>query len=215
MRPLDRNGVLAAMQQSLQIPGAQIEIADISASRVPPGRIEFPLSRLGTPASSEQRAPVLWSGDVVYGDSHRLAIWARVGIAAPCRQLTAVESLKAGRPIEARQVRVTTATCFPVSARGVPPIGEAAGMVPLRPIAAGTELRPELLAPANDVNRGEVVRIEVRSGAARLTFTARALSAGRSGDTISVRNPDSNKIFQARVTGKGTALVEAGGPKGS
>jgi hypothetical protein len=45
-------------------------------------------------------------------------------------------------------------------------------------------------------------------------LTARALTGGRSGDTISVRNPESNKTFQARVTGKGTAIVEAGVPKG-
>jgi flagella basal body P-ring formation protein FlgA len=87
-------------------------------------------------------------------------------------------------------------------------------MSPIHSIAAGSELRLELLAPPNEINRGDAVHIEVRSGAARLVLTARALNGGRSGDTISVRNPDSNKTFQARVTGKGTAIVEAGIPKG-
>jgi flagella basal body P-ring formation protein FlgA len=210
MQPLDRSRVLEAMNSSLQIAAAQIEIADMITSRVPPGRIEFSLSRLGTPASPEQRAPVLWRGDVVYGEGHRFAIWARVGITAPCRKLIAVGNLKAGQPIEARQLRATTATCFPVSAKEAPPIEEAAGMVPLRAVPAGSELRPEFLVPPNDVNRGDAVRVEVRSGAARLAITGRALSGGRSGETISIRNPESNRIFQARVTGKGTALVEAG-----
>jgi flagella basal body P-ring formation protein FlgA len=213
--PLDRGGVLAAMRESLQIAGAQIEIVDMLSSRVPTGRIEFPLDRLAAPASNDQRAPVLWRGDVVYGDGHKFAIWAKVGIAAPCHKLIAVATLRAGKPIEANQLRETTATCFPLAGKESPPIADVAGMVPLRSILPGTELRPENLTPPNDVNRGDEVRIEVRSGAARLSFTARALSGGRSGETISVRNPDSNKIFQARVTGKGTALVDAGGPKGS
>ena len=39
-----------------------------------------------------------------------------------------------------------------------------------------------------DVNRGDMVEVEVRSGAAHLAFTGKAESAGRSGDTIVIRN---------------------------
>jgi flagella basal body P-ring formation protein FlgA len=215
VQPLDRVRAIAAMQESLQIPGARIEIADMISDRVPAGLIDFPLSRLGKPSASGPSAPVLWRGDVVYGDSHRYAIWARVEITAPCRRLIAAENLRIGLPIEARQLRVTTATCFPVSAKEIPPIEEVAGLAPLRSIASGSELRPEFLAPPNDVNRGEAVRIEVRSGSARLALTARALTGGRIGEQISVLNPESNKSFLARVTGKGQAIVEAGTPKGS
>ena len=214
LQPLDRARAIAAIEESLQIPGAKIEIADMISDRVPAGRIEFPLSRLGTPSPAGPSAPVLWRGDVVYGDSHRFPIWVRVGITVPCRRLVAVESLKAGQPIQARQVRDTTGACFPLSGKEIPAVEEVAGMVPLRSVTAGSELRPEFLTPANEVNRGDAVHIEVRSGAARLALTARALTGGRSGDTISVRNPESNRTFQARVTGKGTAIVEAGIPKG-
>jgi flagella basal body P-ring formation protein FlgA len=212
--PLDRARVIAAMQESLEIPDAKIAIADIASDRVPAGRLEFPLGSLGTPSPAGPRVPVLWRGDVVYGDSHRFAIWARVEIAAPCRRLVAAESLKAGRPIEPRQIRATNGTCFPVGAKEAPAIADLAGMTALRSVAAGSELRLDMLAPPNDVNRGDTVHIEVRSGAARVALTARALTGGRSGETISVRNPDSNKTFQARITGKGTALVDAGVPKG-
>ncbi|MEI9971406.1 MAG: flagellar basal body P-ring formation chaperone FlgA [Ignavibacteriota bacterium] len=132
----------------------------------------------------------------------------------PCRKLFAGETLKAGRPIEARQVRTTVAACFPVAAKQFLAADQIAGMTPLRTIAAGSELRLDLLAPANDVNRGDAVEVEVHSGAARLALTARALTGGRSGETISVRNPESNKTFQARVSGKGKAIVEADTPKG-
>jgi flagella basal body P-ring formation protein FlgA len=213
MQPLDRARAVTAMQESLQIPGAKIEITDTIADRVPVGRLEFALGNLGTPSAAGPREPVLWRGDVVYGESHRFAIWARVQISAPCRKLLAAENLKAGQPIEMRQVHATMATCFPLGAKEIP-IAEIAGMTPIHSIAARTELRPDLLAPPNDVNRGDAVHVEVRSGAARVALTARAITAGRSGDTISVRNPESNKTFQARITGKGTAVVEAGIPKG-
>ena len=213
-QPLDRTAAIAAMRESLSVPGARIEVKEASSDRIPAGQIEFPLSGLGTPSPTGPSAPVLWRGDVVYGDSHRFAIWARVEIAAPCRRLTAGESLKAGRPLEARQIRVTTATCFPIAGKELPTAAQLTGMSPIHSIAAGSELRLELLAPPNEINRGDAVHIEVRSGAVRLVLTARALNGGRSGDTISVRNPDSNKTFQARVTGKGTAIVEADIPKG-
>jgi flagella basal body P-ring formation protein FlgA len=213
-QPLDRARAIAAMQEALQIPGAKIEITDAISDRVPAGRLEFPLSNLRTPSPTGPSAPVLWRGDAVYGESHRFAIWARVQIAAPCRRLVAAESLKAGRPIEPRQIRATTATCFPVGVKEPPPAEQIAGLTPLRAIAAGSELRIDLLVPPNDINRGDTVRVEVRSGNTRLALTARAITGGRSGETISVRNPESNKTFQARITGKGTALVEAGIPKG-
>lgn len=214
MQPLDRALVIAAMQKSLAIPDTRIAIADMLTDRVPPGRIDFPLARLGKPSPSGPAAPILWSGDVVYGDNHRFPIWARVEISASCRSIVAAESLKAGRPIEPQQLRETTAPCFPISARKLPAISEMAGLLPLRPIPAGGEVRPEMLTPPNDVERGDDVHIEVHSGGARLSFTARAVTAGRAGDLISLRNPDSNKTFQARVTGKDTAAVDVSSPKG-
>ena len=213
-QPLDRARAIAAMRESLAVAGAKIEIKDAISDRVPKGAIEFPIAGLGTPSPTGPSTPVMWRGDVVYGDSHRFAIWARVELASPCQKLTAAESLKAGRPIDARQIRVTTGTCFPVAGKELPSLAQLTGMSPIHSISAGTELRPELLAPPNEINRGDAVHIEVRSGAARVVLTARALNGGRSGDTISVRNPESNKTFQARVTGKGTAIVEAGIPKG-
>ena len=213
LQPLDRGRAIAAMQDSLQIPGVRIEIADMISDRVPQGRIEFPLSGLGTPSPVGPSEPVLWRGDVVYGDGHRFPIWARAAVSAPCHKVVAVESLKAGQPIEARQVRATSGSCFPVGSREIS-MEQVAGMIPIHSIAAKTELRPDLVAVPNDVNRGDAIEVEVRSGNARVALTARALTGGRSGDTISVCNPENNRTFQARISGKGMAVVEAGLPKG-
>jgi len=214
MAPLVPARLIEAMRASLQAPGAEIRIAESSPEPVPPGRLDFPRDHLAIP-SPGQRSPVLWRGDVVYGDTRRFAIWVRVDIAVPCDRLTAAENLASGQPIKPAQLRAVASTCFPAPGGTVLSLDSATGMVPSRWIAAGTEVRPESLAAANDVNRGDMVEIEVLSGAARLAFTGQAVSSGRIGDTIAVRNPDSKKIFQARISGKNKAIVQASGPKGS
>ncbi|MEI9971407.1 MAG: hypothetical protein WDO73_04730 [Ignavibacteriota bacterium] len=62
LQPFDRARALAAMQESLQIPGVQIEIGQASADRVPDGRMEFPLASLGTPSptGAEHARAVAW-----------------------------------------------------------------------------------------------------------------------------------------------------------
>jgi len=207
MEPLDRQRVLDAMRTALQIPDAHIELAETSLYPVPVGRIEFGLARLGRPASPDQRAPVLWRGDVVYGENHRFEIWARVRILAHRSRVKAAEELKPGRPIERWQLRVEMDEGFPLVQQPAPTMEQFVGMVPLRPIAAGAALLPTLVSPRNDVNRGDLVEIEVRSGAARLVLTARAESGGRDGETIMVRNLGSNRVFAAQVAGKDKAIV--------
>lgn len=214
MQALDRDRVLEAMQDALQNPDAVIDIVELSSARVPGGRIDFPRARMGMPPAADARTPVMWRGDVVYGGNRKFAIWAKVRLAAPCEKLVASESLKLGEVIQPGQVRLVTASCFPAAGKTAPTVEEAVGMVPVRAIAASGEVRREFLSIANDVNRGDMVEIEVRSGNARLAFTGQALSAGRSGETITVRNLDSKKNFQARISGKGKAVVEASGPSG-
>jgi flagella basal body P-ring formation protein FlgA len=63
------------------------------------------------------------------------------------------------------------------------------------------------LARPNDVNRGDLVDVEVRFGAAHLALTGRAESGGHVGDTVTVRNPDSSKLFQALVASAGKVIV--------
>jgi flagella basal body P-ring formation protein FlgA len=84
---------------------------------------------------------------------------------------------------------------------------QVVGMTPLRPIAAGSVVRPEIISRPNDVSRGDLIEIEVLSGAARVVLTARAESGGRNGETIAVRNLESNRVFSAQVAGKGRAVV--------
>jgi flagella basal body P-ring formation protein FlgA len=208
MEPLTRDRVLRAMRESLPEAEARIEIAETSLYPVPRGRLEFPREMLGRPASAAQKDPVLWRGEVIYGGDHRFAVWARALVKTPCQRLIAVEALKPGQPIRPQQARVEQGECFPAPEKSGPTPPSLLGLVSTRAIAAGSEIRPEFVVPPNDVDRGDAVHVEVRSGGARLAFTAQAESGGRNGDLIAVRNPSSNKVFRARVEGKDKVLVQ-------
>ena len=59
-----------------------------------------------------------------------------------------------------------------------------------------------------DVDRGEIVTVEVQSGGAVLRIDAEAQASGRQGQSITLRNSTSGKIFRAKITGKGRVLLE-------
>lgn len=212
MAPLDRKQVMDAMRAALQMPDVRIELAELSTNLVPPGRLEFTYQHLGTPASSDQQVPVLWRGDVIYGANRRYAIWARVWLRARCAKVLALSNLRQGHAIEARQLRVDSTDCFPNPSKTTNP-DQFVGTMPLRNIAAGAELRSDMVTQPNDINRGDMVEIEVWSGGARLAFSARAESSGHMGEAVMVRNPDSKTVFRARVSGKDRAVVQAAQPK--
>jgi flagella basal body P-ring formation protein FlgA len=207
MEALAPSKVLEAMRASLGMPDAKIEITEMALVPVPKGRLDFPRGRLVAPPEAEPRVPVLWRGDVIYGDDHRFPVWARVRITAMCTRVIAAEALRAGQKVAQAQLRTESAICFPGESKLVSRLEQAVGRVPLRPIAAGNPLRVDWLVKPNDIDRGELVEVLVRCGAARLVFTGKAVSAGHTGDLIAIRNPSSNKVFQARVEGKGKAVI--------
>ena len=97
-------------------------------------------------ASGVIRFNELWRGEVVAGN-RRFLIWARTKITAPVSRIVAVENLKPGVPIQAQQVATESIDGFPALVKtGLPTIGTVAGMMPLRSIAAGSEIRSENLA---------------------------------------------------------------------
>jgi hypothetical protein len=59
----------------------------------------------------------------------------------------------------------------------------------------------------NDINRGDTVKVEVRSGAAVLELEAQAETSGVAGQTVSLLNPSSKRRFQGRIQGPGRAVA--------
>ena len=211
---LNRDQIADALRKTLNVPEARIELLETSTGPVPPGVMEFKLEHLGVPASPDQSTPVMWRGEILYAGNRRFPIWAKVRITAPRARFIALEALRSGVPVKADQVRPDLTEGFPAltSARNQT-LDQIAGKIPLRSVSAGAEVRPENLSLPNAVNRGDLVHVEVRFGAAHLVLTGRAETAGRVGDTVAIRNPDSSKVFQALVEGVDRVLVESASEK--
>jgi flagella basal body P-ring formation protein FlgA len=194
--------LLAAMRR--QLPDARIEIVEFGRQPAPQGELEFPLSGL-----RQSSIDAFWAGAVKYAGQHRFAVWARVKVFMPVVRVVATEAIPAGRTLDPSLVRLESREEFPSSGY-LAGVEEVAGKMTRRPIAAGSPLRLEWLAPAKVVNRGDTVQVEIVNGSAYLKLDAIAASSGAVGDTIFVLNPDSKRQFRARVLSVGKVLVNGG-----
>jgi flagella basal body P-ring formation protein FlgA len=209
MEPLDRVRLEAAMRKTLAIGDSHIEILETTSGDVPKGIVEFTPEGLGVPSAPDQPTGEMWRGNIIYAGAQRFPIWAKVRVTVPSARLVAVEPLHPGSVIRAEQVHLEIVERFPQSGLGDLTPELAAGMAPLRSIAAGAEVRRENLVRPNDVNRGDTVQVDVQFGGAHLSLNGRAESGGHIGDTISVRNPETSKLFQAYVAGSGRVVIGA------
>jgi flagella basal body P-ring formation protein FlgA len=196
--------VMAAMQAAL--PSAGIEVVDFSRQPVPPGELRFPVSGLAASQASEAPPMSFWRGYIRRAGWDDFPVWARARVKISGTRAVAVEALPPGKPVERTQLRVEA---YQGPAR-FPGLSEIVGRVPTRPIAAGDVILPQWLTAPKEVVQGERVRVEVRSGKARLLLEGQAQSAGRRGEIIPVRNPATGKVFRAKVEDRGRVLVLAG-----
>ncbi len=82
----------------------------------------------------------------------------------------------------------------------------AIGQAAKRNLPAGV-LKPRMLEAARLVNRGDEVYISARQGSVSVQMPAIALSDGKLGQQISVKNSRSNKTVRARVIGPGQVEI--------
>jgi flagella basal body P-ring formation protein FlgA len=211
LRELDPLTIEVSIRESLKplgITNADIEIAEFSMFPVPSGPLMFPAESL--PAYSAD-ATAIWNGFVEH-EHNRYPVWARVKIQAVQTRIVAANNLRAGQTINAGDIRPEEARGFPTRAAGLKSVSEGIGMMARRYINAGTPIGAADLIEPFDIGKGEMVAVEVQSGAAVLTLEAEAQSDGRVGQMIPLRNVASGRIFRARVTGKRHALLEFSSP---
>jgi flagella basal body P-ring formation protein FlgA len=106
-----------------------------------------------------------------------------------------------GEPIEREQVEAQPCRCFPFGNETAQTLEEVVGRVSRQPFQAGDLISTRSLDRPLDVNRGDLVKVEVRNGAAVIQAVGRAEARGRLGETIPVRNETSGKNFRAKVAG--------------
>jgi flagella basal body P-ring formation protein FlgA len=204
VRPLEtltRERIAAALRAAM--PAASIEVVEFSHQPIPPGELHFPVS--GLPADRATRSPLLWHGVVSASGRDDFPVWAKVRIQVSEKRVTAIETLAPGRPIERAQLRVESYEGPP----GLPDLAQIVGRVPRRPIPPGAVIELQWLDAPADVVRGDLVRVEIRSGQARVLLEGQAQSSGRRGEVVGVRNPANGKIFRATVADRGHVVIAA------
>jgi flagella basal body P-ring formation protein FlgA len=206
MKPLDRAGALAAIVQA--IPGVEAEILDAPRFPVPDGRIVFPLNALPKPPAFRMTEPIVWRGYIEYAEGRRFTIWASVRLSVTRQRVFAMADLPIGHTVGPGDVEVRTVSEFPDSPHWAETTADAVEHRMRRAVQAGMRIPANAIEPSiQAVGRGDEVRVEVAAGGARLQIDARAEGSAVLGGMVKLRNPKSGKVFEARVTGKGTASV--------
>jgi len=209
--PVARERVLAAMKQTLQDPAVHVEIVDLSRQPAPQGQVVFPRAGLSDPPPSQTKATVFWRGYVEYGGKKRFDVWARVRLWLSTTRLVAKVPLRPGEPVRADQIRCEPWEDFPYGAWLLRHPAQAVGRVPSRPVREGAYLDASLLTEPKQILKGDLIRVEVRTGAARISTEAVAESDARIGETVYVRNRVTGKKFAAHARQRGLAEVVLAG----
>lgn len=207
LQPLTDQVVRSAIRDSLQLPGARIDVLAISTSQAPAGKVSFPIAGLLASTLSGPDTAVTWRGEVLYHGSRKFSVWARVKVSATMTRVVATQLILPGQNVAQEQVRIETYDDFPLRNDIARNLEEVVGRMSRRAIRAGLPvLRSDLIEPLL-VQRGDLVDVTAISGAAQLHLPAVAETSGRQGDMISLKNAHSGKSFRARVEGKDKALV--------
>ena len=213
LQTLTDDSVGAAIRESLQSPGARIDVLAISRNQAPAGKINFPISGLLASTLTGPDTPVTWRGEVLYHGSRTFSVWARVKISSTMTRVVATQLIQPGQTVSPEQVRIETYDDFPLRNDIARNLEDVVGRMPRRAIRMGLPIfRSDLIEPLQ-VKRGDLVDVTAISGAAQLHLPALAETPGRQGDMISLKNPHSGKIFRGRVEGKDKALVMAWPPQ--
>ncbi len=202
MRALAADDALESMRRVLP-PDTELAVVELPKTGIPAGRLEFPLTGL-EPAARGAR---VWRGFVRYGDTLRMPVWARVTVQRRVVAVVAAKDLALNAPLDRAALRVESVAVPLDSERMAARLEDVMGRVARKPIRAGEPIPLAILVSPAVVHKGDPVKVEVRSGTARLVFDAVAESAAGSGEMVELRNPDSGKTFRARVAESGRAVI--------
>ena len=197
-----------AMRRSLPA-DATLELLETASFGVPAGELEFPAAALEppNPAAGGSR---IWRGFVRYAETRRAPFWARIVATVSYSAVVAVRDLEPDTPIAEDALRLETFTGPVKSELPVSRISDVKGRIVRARLRAGSVISLAILSYPPAVRRGDEVRVEVRSGYARLHFNAVAESPARKGEMVDLRNPLSGKTFRARMESDMTATVILG-----
>jgi flagella basal body P-ring formation protein FlgA len=200
--------IRAALRQTLRdVPGidaAKIDISSSSQRPVPFGELVFPRSGLQLPYGIQQEA--MWRGFVRHSGGD-FPVWAKVRVIAKVTRIVAIANIPSGKPVQRNQVRVENCEDSLLDETTARSLDEVIGYLPKSVLRAEFPIRKTQLAPPPDVEKGELVNVQVFAGAAHLVVKAKAQADGFKGSIILMHNLSSGKDFPAMVVGKNRVMV--------
>ena len=117
------------------------------------------------------------------------------------------ERVSNGQPIEASNIEIKTFGTNRLREHTIASATDLIGKTPKHSISALRPIRADEVITAPIVKKGENLNITYKTNAMEISTLGQAMEDGAAGDVIKIRNPDSNTIIQATITGKGTAQI--------
>lgn len=115
----------------------------------------------------------------------------------------ASRNLARGEEITAADVQISLVDSRTLRQGQLDRIEDIVGKAVRRPLREGEVFRQAQLELPTLVRRGDIVSIVNQSGPIAVTSTGTALAAGRTGDRIRIKNNQSDRVINAKVTGVG------------
>lgn len=121
--------------------------------------------------------------------------------------VTAIKPLAPGSTISADDVQLSETDVSQLVGQYLSNLDDAIGMDVKRAVVPGKPVMGQQLAPPLLIRRGEAVQIRAEGSVIAVKMPGVALTDGRRGEQIRVRNQSSSRVVDARVTGPGEAVV--------
>lgn len=155
-------------------------------------------------STSSGRVPVRI--DVYRGDRivRSLDCGTRVEVRRPV--LVALRTLERGDGVSAEALAAESRWVSPGAEQPLD-LDRAQGSVARRRVLAGTVITAADVQAALACARGDEVWVHVLSGELRMRIKARALGSARDGEMVKLQVDGSKKCFEARMSGRGVAVV--------
>jgi flagella basal body P-ring formation protein FlgA len=206
LAPLAPERLVAAMLKGLAGHAPQIELLGRNLAAAPAGEVVFPLAGL----SADSENAVVWKGYVLYAGTRRFETWASVRVRVKETHLQAQGAIHTGDRLSPGQWRAESYAGPPVRDEILSDATAVEGLVARRDFRDGAPLLAGFFEMPKAVERGDTVTVVAGVGAARIEAPGVALSAGRCGEVIGIRNPSSNRTFKARIVSAGQVEVLPG-----
>jgi len=141
------------------------------------------------------------------GPGHRIRRWFKLEVTGKRRVLLAARDLRRGDPVRSGDFVSRLVDCRELRRESVSRLPEDMIYQLTCNLKAGEIVPASRLKPYRLIRRGELVRVILQQGGIRISTRGVAMGNGALREVITVKNPSSNKIYQARVTGSGEVVV--------